>query len=68
MPAEAGAVERFAQASSTESSRFESRLSRLLEEPVRSGSQEDALPSILADDVDEDMDVFTNSSDPGTHD
>jgi cell division protein FtsZ len=50
--------------SSTESSRFESRLSRLLEEPVRGGSHEDALPSILADDVDEDMDVFTNSSDP----
>jgi cell division protein FtsZ len=49
--------------SSTESSRFESRLSRLLEEPVRGGNHEDALPSILADDADEDMDVFTSSSD-----
>ena len=47
--------------SSTESSRFESRLSRLLEEPVRGGNHEDALPSILADDVDEDLDVFTES-------
>jgi cell division protein FtsZ len=50
--------------SSTESSRFESRLSRLLEEPVRTGGREDALPSILADDADDDMDVFTTANDP----
>ncbi len=49
--------------SSTESSRFESRLSRLLEEPVRGGNHDETLPSILADDVDEDLDVFTNSGD-----
>ena len=49
--------------SSTETSRFESRLSRLLEEPVRTGGRDDALPSILADDADDDMDVFTSSSD-----
>ena len=50
--------------SATESSRFESRLSRLLEEPVRGGNHDETLPSILADDVDEDLDVFTNSGDP----
>jgi len=36
----------------------------LLEEPVRGGTHEDAVPSILADDADEDMDVFTSSSEP----
>jgi len=46
--------------SSVETSRFESRLSRLLEEPVRGRNHEDdALPSILAEDVD-DIDVFTS--------
>ena len=40
---------------------FESRLSRLLEEPVRSEGDEprEPLPSILVDDVDDDADVFT---------
>ena len=32
--------------------------------PSAAGTSEDALPSILADDVDEDMDVFTNANDP----
>jgi cell division protein FtsZ len=40
--------------------RFESRLSRLLEEPVRSESEEDALPSLLQDD---DQDVFASDLD-----
>ena len=35
-----------------------------MEEPVRGGNHEDVLPSILADDADEDMDVFTNANDP----
>jgi cell division protein FtsZ len=48
--------------SSVETSRFESRLSRLLEEPVRGRNHDDdALPSILAEDVD-DIDVFTSGS------
>src|SRR2546422_2460215 len=36
---------------------FESRLSRLLEEPVRDRGEHEALPSILADDADEE--IFT---------
>jgi cell division protein FtsZ len=60
----AAGFDKLAASSTESSSRFESRLSRLLEEPVRGGNHEDALPSILADDVDEDMDVFTNASDP----
>jgi hypothetical protein len=61
----AAGFDKLATSSSSEgTSRFESRLSRLLEEPARGGNHEDALPSILADDVDEDMDVFTNASDP----
>ena len=41
-------------------SRFESRLSRLLEEPVRSGAREETpLPSLLQDD---DADVFTEDA------
>jgi hypothetical protein len=42
--------------------RFESRLSRLLEEPVRSGdeSADAGLPSLLADD---DQDVFSTDLD-----
>ena len=60
----AAGFDKLASSSSSEgTSRFESRLSRLLEEPVRGGNHEDALPSILADDVDEDMDVFTNAGD-----
>jgi cell division protein FtsZ len=47
-------------ASSLETSRFESRLSRLLEEPDRG---DDALPSILSEDMDEDVDVFTSAGD-----
>jgi cell division protein FtsZ len=40
---------------------FESRLSRLLEEPVRSEGDEapEPLPSILVEDVDDEADVFT---------
>jgi cell division protein FtsZ len=60
----AAGFDKLASSSSEGTSRFESRLSRLLEEPVRGGNHEDALPSILADDADEDMDVFTNASDP----
>ncbi|HEY6568402.1 MAG TPA: cell division protein FtsZ [Actinomycetota bacterium] len=42
------------------SNQFESRLSRLLEEPVREGSEErSSLPSILVEEVDEETDVFT---------
>ena len=51
--------------------RFENRLSRLLEEPVRterrpaSGS---ALPSILGEDLDDEADIFapTNESEPAS--
>jgi cell division protein FtsZ len=60
----AAGFDKLASSSSEGTSRFESRLSRLLEEPVRGGNHEDVLPSILADDADEDMDVFTSSSDP----
>ena len=60
----AAGFDKLAASSSEGTSRFESRLSRLLEEPVRGGNHEDALPSILSDDVDEDMDVFTNANDP----
>jgi cell division protein FtsZ len=49
--------------SSIETSRFDSRLSRLLEEPSRGNHDDDALPSILAD-VDEDVDVFTSPGEP----
>ncbi len=42
------------------SNQFESRLSRLLEEPDREGGEErGSLPSILIEDVDEETDVFT---------
>jgi cell division protein FtsZ len=51
-------------ATSAETSRFESRLSRLLEEPVRTGDRDDALPSILTEDADEDLDVFGTTGDP----
>ena len=51
-------------ATSAETSRFESRLSRLLEEPVRTGDRDDVLPSILTEDADEDLDVFTATGDP----
>ena len=60
----AAGFDKLAASSSEGTSRFESRLSRLLEEPVRGGNHEDALPSILADDADEDLDVFTNANDP----
>jgi cell division protein FtsZ len=60
----AAGFDKLAASSSEGTSRFESRLSRLLEEPVRGGNHEDALPSILTDDADEDMDVFTNANDP----
>jgi cell division protein FtsZ len=43
--------------SSTATNQFESRLSRLLEEPVREQETEGELPSILLDDADED--IFT---------
>jgi len=44
--------------------RFESRLSRLLEEPVRTGAREEAaLPSLLQDD---DADVFTAEDAPAS--
>jgi cell division protein FtsZ len=42
------------------SNQFESRLSRLLEEPVREEQEErTSLPSILADEADEETDIFT---------
>jgi cell division protein FtsZ len=42
------------------SNQFESRLSRLLEEPVREEQDErTSLPSILADEADEETDIFT---------
>ena len=44
----------------TGTNQFESRLSRLLEEPVTEGvGSRETLPSILADEVDDDGDVFT---------
>jgi cell division protein FtsZ len=45
-------------AASLETSRFESRLSRLLEEPDRG---DETLPSILSGEMDEDVDVFTSA-------
>jgi cell division protein FtsZ len=42
------------------SNQFESRLSRLLEEPVREGGEErTSLPSILVEETDEETDIFT---------
>ena len=41
------------------SNQFESRLSRLLEEPVRGEGDREPLPSILADEVDDGDDIFT---------
>jgi cell division protein FtsZ len=47
-------------ASSSSANQFESRLSKLLEEPVREETRErETLPSILADDVEED--IFTSA-------
>jgi cell division protein FtsZ len=46
--------------SAQSANQFESRLSRLLEEPVREGGDERELPSILADEADEEIDVFTS--------
>jgi len=47
--------------SAASGNQFESRLSRLLEEPARSDDPQShgSLPSILADDVDDESDVFT---------
>jgi cell division protein FtsZ len=52
----------FDKVSQAGDSRFESRLSRLLEEPTREGSADD-LPSILQDD---EVDVFTTSENEPT--
>ncbi|MEA2551142.1 MAG: cell division protein FtsZ [Actinomycetota bacterium] len=54
-----------------EENRFENRLSALLEEPVRTGrrnASDSGLPSILADDIDDEADVFapTNESEPAS--
>jgi len=46
--------------SSAATNQFESRLSRLLEEPVRTEQDDTALPSILVEDED-DTDVFTDA-------
>jgi cell division protein FtsZ len=43
----------FDKISPSADNRFESRLSRLLEEPVRTGAREESLPSILTDQSDE---------------
>jgi cell division protein FtsZ len=56
-------------AGSTGSNQFESRLSRLLEEPARSTGTEEpgSLPSILTEEVDEEADVFiTGEHEPQT--
>ena len=56
----AAGFDRSGAAGTSAANQFESRLSRLLEEPVRGESQERAeLPSILVDDVDED--IFTRA-------
>ena len=54
----------FDKVSPAADNRFESRLSRLLEEPVRTGGREDAaLPSLLQDD---DADVFAPEDAPAS--
>jgi cell division protein FtsZ len=55
----------FDKVAPAEASRFESRLSRLLEEPMRE-REDETLPSILAEDVDEDVDVFASSPEEGS--
>ncbi|MEP7060434.1 MAG: cell division protein FtsZ, partial [Actinomycetota bacterium] len=50
-----------------EQNRFENRLSALLEEPVRTGRRSDSatgLPSILAEDLDDEADVFAPTNEP----
>jgi cell division protein FtsZ len=50
-----------------EENRFENRLSALLEEPVRTGrrnASDSGLPSILADDIDDEADVFAPTNEP----
>jgi cell division protein FtsZ len=54
----------FDKVAPAESNRFESRLSRLLEEPVRERDDE-SLPSILSEDIDEEVDVFATAADEG---
>ncbi len=47
--------------------RFENRLSRLLEEPVRTGrrsASDSSLPSILAEDLDDEADIFAPTNEP----
>ena len=50
-----------------EQNRFENRLSRLLEEPVRTGrrtASDTSLPSILAEDLDDEADIFAPTNEP----
>jgi cell division protein FtsZ len=57
----AAAFDKVAPVAAGNGNQFESRLSRLLEEPVRSEGDEarEPLPSILVEDVDDEADVFT---------
>jgi cell division protein FtsZ len=55
----AAGFDRAATSATSPTNQFESRLSRLLEEPIRGEGQEHELPSILSDDVDED--IFTQA-------
>jgi cell division protein FtsZ len=55
----AAGFDRAGSSAASPTNQFESRLSRLLEEPVRGEGHDMELPSILADDVDED--IFTQA-------
>jgi cell division protein FtsZ len=55
----AAGFDRAGSSAASPANQFESRLSRLLEEPVRGEGHDMELPSILADDVDED--IFTQA-------
>ncbi|MEA2580414.1 MAG: cell division protein FtsZ [Actinomycetota bacterium] len=52
---------------STDENRFENRLSRLLEEPVRTerrSAADPSLPSILAEDLEDEADIFAPTNEP----
>jgi cell division protein FtsZ len=51
----------------TDENRFENRLSRLLEEPVRTerrSASDPSLPSILAEDLEDEADIFAPTNEP----
>jgi cell division protein FtsZ len=57
----AAGFDKVAPSAAPSANQFESRLSRLLEEPVREGGDERELPSILVDEADDEVDVFTSA-------